>query len=104
MNKIYNNNTITANGKKEQKNKHKNYSHSVGTKNSASAAAAPALIDVPSPKKLFVLSDPEFSPDMTQIVMQYTDLSMEESDFAAAIMDRDDSFVKQSLLNASLKF
>lgn len=41
---------------------------------------------------------------MTQIVMQYTDLSMEESDFAAAIMDRDDSFVKQSLLNASLKF
>ena len=27
-------------------------------------------------KKLFVLSDPEFSPDMTQVVVQYTDLSM----------------------------
>ena len=30
MNKIYNNNTITVNGKKQEKYKHKNYSHSVG--------------------------------------------------------------------------
>ena len=55
-------------------------------------------------KKLFVLSDPEFSPDMTQIVMQYTNLSMEDCDLAAAVFDRSDSVLKQKLLsNQELK-
>lgn len=49
-------------------------------------------------KKLFVLSDPEFSPDMTQVVVQYTDLSMTECDFLSAIMDADSSKLKQELL------
>ena len=49
-------------------------------------------------KKLFVLSDPEFSPDMTQVVVQYTDLSMTECDFLSAIMDSDSSKLKQELL------
>uniref|UniRef100_UPI00298E2935 insulinase family protein n=1 Tax=Treponema sp. TaxID=166 RepID=UPI00298E2935 len=52
-------------------------------------------------KKLFVLSDPEFSPDMTQIVVQYTSLSMEECDYAAAIMDSDNSILKTELLQES---
>lgn len=49
-------------------------------------------------KKRFVLSDPEFSPDMTQIVVQYTDLPMTECDFLSAILDAENSKLKQTLL------
>ncbi|MGN0739234.1 MAG: insulinase family protein [Treponema sp.] len=52
-------------------------------------------------KKLFVLSDPEFSPDMTQVVVQYTDLTMTECDFLSAIMESDSSKLKQELLKNS---
>ena len=57
------------------------------------------LNDVQPTTKKFVLTDPEFSPDMTQIVVQYTNLSMEQSDFAAAILNNNDSVLKKSLLN-----
>lgn len=58
------------------------------------------LLNTTLPKtKKFVLTDPEFSPDMTQIVVQYTNLSMEQSDYAAAILDRNDSVLKEALLN-----
>ena len=50
-------------------------------------------------KKLFVLSDPEFSPDMTQIVMQYTGLGMEECDIAASALDQNTSALKQNLID-----
>lgn len=57
------------------------------------------LNDVQPTTKKFVLTDSEFSPDMTQIVVQYTNLSMEQSDFAAAILNNNDSVLKKSLLN-----
>lgn len=55
---------------------------------------------VKNTKRLFVLSDSELSPDMTQIVMQYTTLSMEQCDFAAAIMEQNDSVLKENLLKS----
>lgn len=54
--------------------------------------------DLPVEKKLFVLSHPDFSTEMTQIVVQYTDLKMEYCDYLAAIMNNDRSAVKQNLL------
>lgn len=52
-------------------------------------------------QKLFVLSDPEFSPDMTQIVVQYQNLEMEECDLAAAVLDDQTSLFKTKLLSDS---
>lgn len=48
--------------------------------------------------KLFVLSHPDFSTEMTQIVVQYTDLKMEYCDYLAAIMNNDYSEVKYNLM------
>lgn len=47
--------------------------------------------------KKFVLSDPELSPDMAQVVFQYTSLSMEQADIAAAILDARSSALKAAL-------
>lgn len=59
------------------------------------------FIDVSDQKvqKLFVLSDPEFSPDMTQIVVQYKSLLMEEADCGAQVLDQDNSYLKTELLS-----
>ena len=56
----------------------------------AEAAANPA-------QKKFVLSDPELSPDMAQVVCQYTSLSMEEADIAALVLNARASALKQAL-------
>lgn len=50
-------------------------------------------------KKLFVLSDPEFSKDMTQLVIQYTGFEMDECDFTACILNQDNSSAKNILLS-----
>ncbi|MBO4533672.1 MAG: insulinase family protein [Treponema sp.] len=50
-------------------------------------------------KRKFVLHSSEFSQDMTQIVMQYTVLNMEESELAATMLNNDNSFFKYNLVN-----
>ncbi|MBR5966319.1 MAG: insulinase family protein [Treponema sp.] len=47
--------------------------------------------------KKFVLSDQELSPDMAQMVCQYTSLSMEQADIAALVLNARDSALKQAL-------
>ena len=47
--------------------------------------------------KKFVLSDPELSPDMAQAVVEWTSLSMEEADIAAAILNERSSRLKAAL-------
>lgn len=47
----------------------------------------------------FVLHNKEFSPELTQIVMQYTSLNIEETDVAAAVLNNDFSDFKTRLLN-----
>lgn len=46
----------------------------------------------------FVLVSPDFSTDMTQIVVQYTSLQMTEADIAAMTLNYDDSSAKKLLL------
>lgn len=48
-------------------------------------------------QRKFVLSDPELSPDMAQVVCQYTSLTMEEADLAAIILNKRDSSLKAAL-------
>ncbi len=50
-------------------------------------------------KRKFVLHSPDFSADMTQIVMQYTVLNMEECELAATLLNNDNSFFKYNLVN-----
>lgn len=45
----------------------------------------------------FVLSDPELSTDMAQMVCQYTSLSMEGADIAALVLNERNSALKQAL-------
>lgn len=47
----------------------------------------------------FVIYDPLFSSDIAQIVVQYTDLSMTQSDAAAAVFGANDSSFKKMLLS-----
>ena len=47
--------------------------------------------------KKFVLSDPELSPDMAQVVFEYTSLSMEQADIAALILNAPHSSLKRAL-------
>ncbi|MBQ0163164.1 MAG: insulinase family protein [Treponema sp.] len=51
-----------------------------------------------SDQRLFVLSHPLFSTEMTQVVVQYTDMKMEYCDCLAEIMNNDYSAVKRNLL------
>ncbi|MBR5096188.1 MAG: insulinase family protein [Treponema sp.] len=48
-------------------------------------------------EKKFVLSDPELSTDLAQMVCQYTSLSMEEADIAALVLNARNSALKQAL-------
>ena len=50
-------------------------------------------------KRKFVLHSSDFSADMTQIVMQYTVLNMEECELAATLLNNDSSFFKYNLVN-----
>lgn len=68
-----------------------------------SFAPSPAFVpketekpQAPAERK-FVLSDPELSPDMAQMVCQYTSLSMEEADIAAIILNARGSALKETL-------
>ena len=49
-------------------------------------------------KRKFVLVSPDFSTDLTQIVLQYTSLPMAEADLAAVTLNFDDSSAKKLLL------
>lgn len=54
-------------------------------------------------KKRFVLHNPEFSQDLTQIVIQYTNLPREKAELSAASLNLSQSLLKQKLLaNTSL--
>ncbi|MBR6340872.1 MAG: insulinase family protein [Treponema sp.] len=50
-------------------------------------------------QRKFVLHSPDFSADMTQVVMQYTILNMEESQLAAILLNNDASSFKYKLVN-----
>lgn len=51
-------------------------------------------------QKRFVIHDPELSPEMTQIVVQYAGFErMEDCDIAAAILNNNNSFFKFNLLS-----
>ena len=47
----------------------------------------------------FVLHSADISQDMTQIVMQYTGLNIEETELAALMLNNDGSFFKYNLVN-----
>lgn len=49
--------------------------------------------------KKYVLHNPEFSPEMTQVVLQYMDLSSPECDIAALLYNNNLSYFKYVLLN-----
>lgn len=51
-------------------------------------------------QRRFVIHNPEFSNELTQVVVQYTKLEdMEQADLAAAILNNNYSFFKYNLLN-----
>lgn len=50
-------------------------------------------------KKRYVLHNPEFSPDLTQLVIQYTGMNREESELAAAALNIPNSMLKNQLLD-----
>lgn len=50
-------------------------------------------------KKKFVLHDSEFSAEMTQIVIQYTSLNIEENELLATLLNNDGSSFKYNLVN-----
>ncbi len=52
-------------------------------------------------QRRYVLHDSEISPDLTQVVIQYTMLSMEECDLLADVLNNDYSTFKQELLKSS---
>ncbi|QTQ15720.1 insulinase family protein [Treponema parvum] len=51
----------------------------------------------PSGQKKFVMHDALFTPEMSQIVIQYTGLSMHQADIAAAALNEYDSSLKKAL-------
>ena len=62
--------------------------------NMASAKNAPSY-----KTKKFVLHSSDISQDMTQVVMQYTGLNIEETELAAVMLNNDGSFFKYNLVN-----
>ena len=59
-----------------------------------------AVKNAPSYKtKKFVLHSSDISQDMTQVVMQYTGLNIEETELAAQMLNNDASFFKYNLVN-----
>ena len=49
--------------------------------------------------KKFVIHSSEISKDMTQVVMQYTGLNIEETELVAQLLNNDNSFFKYNLVN-----
>lgn len=59
-----------------------------------------ALKNAPTYKtKKFVIHSSEISKDMTQVVMQYTGLNIEETELVAQLLNNDNSFFKYNLVN-----
>ncbi len=59
-----------------------------------------AVKNAPSYKtKKFVIHSSEISKDMTQVVMQYTGLNIEETEVVAQLLNNDNSFFKYNLVN-----
>jgi len=58
----------------------------------------PATAEPDSTAAAYVLSDERFSPDITQIVVQYKNIPAGAADTIAAVFNEDDSFFKQQLL------
>ena len=59
-----------------------------------------AAKNAPSYKtKKFVLHNSDISQDMTQVVIQYTGLNIEETELAAQMLNNDGSFFKYNLVN-----
>ena len=50
-------------------------------------------------KKRYVLHNPEFSPELTQIVLQYTGMNREEAELTAAALNIPNSTLKNQLLS-----
>ena len=50
-------------------------------------------------KRKFVLHAPDISPDLTQVVIQYTMMNMEQNDIIAAALNNNSSIFKQKLLS-----
>lgn len=46
----------------------------------------------------FVLHNPEFSPELTQVVVQYTTMGMDQADLLAAVLNNASSTFKQNVL------
>ncbi|MCQ2241056.1 insulinase family protein [Treponema sp.] len=57
----------------------------------------PETNSTPNEGKKFVLVSDDFSKDMTQIIVQFTSLSMTDCDLLAAAMNRDDSLYRNNL-------
>ncbi len=59
-----------------------------------------AIKNAPTYKtKKFVIHNSEISKDMTQVVMQYTGLNIEETELVAQLLNNDNSFFKYNLVN-----
>ena len=69
-------------------------SYSVPYKTNAAAKNAPSY-----KTKKFVLHSADISQDMTQVVIQYTGLNIEETELAAQMLNNDGSFFKYNLVN-----
>lgn len=67
------------------------------TANTVDTRESPVAAPEPMHHK-FVLVDEEFSGDMSQIILQYTHLSTDEADCAAAVMNNDYGSYKKRLL------
>ncbi len=61
---------------------------------SSASAVGPAAA---APARKYILHDAAFSPDMTQIVVQYTDFTRDQADVLAAALNDDRSAFKASL-------
>ena len=69
-------------------------SYSVPYKTNTAAKNAPSY-----KTKKFVLHSADISQDMTQVVIQYTGLNIEETELAAQMLNNDGSFFKYNLVN-----
>ena len=70
-------------------------SYSVPYKTNATAAKNAPVYKT----KKFVLHSSDISQDMTQVVIQYTGLNIEETELAAVMLNNDGSFFKYNLVN-----
>ena len=61
-------------------------------------SSRPSPVNAGGAKRKFVLYDSQFSEDLTQIVVQYTSLDLNQSDLLATVFNQDFSSFKKNLL------